>query len=247
MNEKDLFLSDVKEEETDAFAHLETTEETPEEKKDEDDPEAQPESVKDRRHRRLEEKLREEREANIALAERLKVIAETKTEAGETEGFLKSVERIYGTDSPEALTATELLKESLKGMKEEAVKTAVEQMREEMRQQQEAVKKEEETLDSMLEELEDEFNIDLTSKTAENTRKAFFTELQRLSPKDSNGSIIAYADHRAVFESLQAKAKKPENRAKDLAARSMTQSGATKDSTLVDDVSLRWLKENDMI
>lgn len=250
MNEENQFLKELEEGPT-QVDNFETPLTAPqeaiaqEEEKDEDDPENQPESVKDRRHRRLEAKLAAEREANIALNERLRLIAESKQ--SDTEDYLKNVERIYGTDSLEAQTATELLKNALKSVEDRAHQRALEDFRAEREKEKAEVSKEEESLDSMLDELEDEHGVDLTSTKAESTRKAFFTLLEKMSPKDSNGNIIAYADHNAVYEVLKEKlTKKAENPAKALAARSMTQSGSA-GTNLADNSTEQFLKENGII
>lgn len=217
------------------------------EKKIDENPELAEESVKDRRHKRLEAKLQLERESNIALSARLQAIAEAKESQEVPAEYLKSVERIYGTDSPEALAATELLKNALRGVKEEATNEALTKFRAEQKASSEAINKETKELDSMLDELEDDYNVDLTSDKAEPLRKAFFKTLERLSPKDAEGNVTHYADHRAVWEEMQTKInKRTETRAKDLSSRSMVNSNAT-DSKVQDDAALRFLKENGIV
>jgi hypothetical protein len=156
---------------------------------------------------------------------------------------LKSIEKIYGTDTPEATAATELLKSALKGVGEKATERALEKFREEQRQVNEAVKNEEKELDSMVEEIEDESG----SVLSDTQKKGFFAMLERMSPKDKDGNVIHYADHHAVWDMYQSKTVKPENRAKDLSSRSMVQSGSSKDSKLDDDATLRYLKEQGII
>ncbi len=244
-NETDQFLDGLKENDgtVDNFeANLNPEEPKPSE--EDIDPEEAPESVKDRRHRRLEAKLQAEREANIAMATRLEVLAEASKSTQSDSEYLKQVERIYGTDTPEAVAATELLKGALQGARKEAVEEALATFREEQAKVSASVLKEEQTLDSMIEELEDENGVTLTK----DQQRGFFTLLERLSPKDADGNVKEYADHHAVWEEYKSKlAKKPDNRAKDLSSRSMTQSGASGDSKLLDDSSLRFLRENDLI
>lgn len=246
MSEQEEFLKDTKpSNEKDVF-------ETPlegkvDEKVIDENPELAEDSVKDRRHRRLEARLQAERESNIALAARLSVISEAKKSEDTPSEHLKSIERIYGTDTPEALAATELLKNAFKGVKDEAIEEALGQFRKEQEEATSLVKKEEQELDTMLEEIEDEYNVDLTSDKSDSLRKAFFKNLERLSPKDSDGNVIHYADHRAVWEELQTKIqKKSETRAKDLGDRSMIRSGAS-ESKIQDDAQTRFLKENGII
>lgn len=251
MNEQDQFLKElgIKEEQGEAFGapQGETGATGP---TGGDDPEKVEEDLKNRRHRRLEAKLQAEREANIQMAAKLEAITEAKKFLSDSEPaeYLKSVERIYGTDSPEALAATELLKNALLNVKEVAKQEALDTIREERRKEAEALKKEEEKLDQMVEELEDEYGVDLTSSSSVEMRKGFFKMLEKLSPKDSDGNILNYADHHAVWEEYQSRLKKKtDNRAKDLSSRSMIQGAGVNDSKLQDDAQVRFLRENGII
>lgn len=245
MNEEQEFLKDIEQESV--FDVLDAPLVPEEKQEDPEDPEIQPDEIKNRRHKRLEAKLEAEREANIILNARLSAIAEAK-KSQDTPDYLASVEKLYGTDTPEAQTATELLKNALKSVGEDAERRAVERIREEREAEKAELKKEEAVLDTMLEELEDEYSIDLTSGKSEAMRKGFFTLLEKMSPKDSQGNVTAYADHHAVWEEYRSKiAKKPDTRAKDLAARTTIQSGASKESNLEDDSTLRYLRENNLI
>lgn len=244
MDEKNKFLEDleIKDENTDVFDKLfpkEEVVETPAEP--EEDTETK---LRNRREKRLAEKLQAERESSIRLAERLATITEAQKLKAETDDdYLKAVEKIYGTETPEAVTATELLKNALKGVGEKATERALEKFREEQRQAQEAVKNEEKQLDSMVEEIEDENNLILTDAQ----KKGFFALLEKMSPKDGNGQVIHFADPHAVWEVYQSKTPKTENRAKDLSSRSMVQSGASKESKLENDALERLLREEAII
>lgn len=238
MDEQKKFLEDLKT--SDGQADVLETPIEPETPNEEPkvEPEEVPAEIKNRRHRRLEEKLQAEREANIALNERLKAIAEAKSTS--TEGdYLKAVEKIYGTDSPEAIAATEILKGALKAVEESAYTKAISTVREEKVREQEEVKRNEERLETMVDQIEDEFNVSFTPEM----EKTFFRALQKVSPKDEEGNIVAYADHFAVWEDLQSKLKKPENKAKELASRSMVQSGQTITTNLEDKTTERALKD----
>ena len=203
-----------------------------------------------REARRAKKALQAEREANIALAARLEALSEAQKAraSAEPSEYLRQIERIYGTDSPEAKEATELLGQALENVEKRAAERALELYREEKRKEEEAVKKEEQMLDSMVEDIEDTFNVDLTSDKSAELRKGFFKMLEKMSPKDSEGNVIHYADLHAVWEEFQTKLqKKTENRAKDLSARSMVNSGVQHQSKLADDASLRFLKEHGII
>lgn len=238
MSEQDEFLKDlVPNEQTDAFNQsIEPEVETPKEEVEE---------APNRRERRTQAKLQAEREANIALAAKLEVLTESrKVREEEPSEYLKKIERIYGTNSPEAKEATDLLSEALQGVEERATDRALERLREERDNERQELVKEEKTLDSMVEDIEDETGLTLDT----NTQKAFFTLLERMSPKDEDGNVIAYADHHAVWESLQERREKvSSSRARDLASRSMTRTGSSPSTDVAIDSNERWLRDNGII
>lgn len=201
---------------------------------------------KNRTENRLRARLQAERESSIALSARLEALSEAqkfRSEATESD-YMKSVERIYGTNSPEATEATELLKKALHDVEKTATEKALEAFRSEQLNEKEELRNEEQNLDSMVEEIEDEFGITMDA----NTQKGFFTLLEKLSPKDRDGNVIEYADHHAVWEELQARRSVPtNNRAKDLASRSMTRTGASPSTGVEADSNERWLRENGII
>lgn len=197
-----------------------------------------------RRERRLQAKLTAERESSIALAARLEALTEAqKFSRDNTPEVDETISRIYGTNTPEAAEATALLQKAMQNVENRATEKALEKFREEQTKERESVAKEDRNLDSMVEEIEDEAGITLDAQT----RKGFFTLLEKLSPKDSNGEVIAYADHHAVWEELQARRQAPSNRAKDLASRSMVKTGASPSVSVEDEATMRFLKENGLI
>jgi hypothetical protein len=155
-------------------------------------------------------------------------------------------ERIYGTQTPELREATELLKTALMGVKDEAKREALEEYKRIRQEEQQAVSKAEGRLNSMLEELEDEYNVDLSSG-AHNTE--FLKLLEKMSPKDSQGNIVEYADHFAVYDIYQERMNrnKPANPAKDMAARSMVQGAGGNDTKLNSEAHERFLREQGII
>lgn len=202
------------------------------------------EEAKNRRERRLLAKLQAEREANIDLAARLQTISESKRFASETEQgeYLKAIDKIYGTDTPEAAAATELLKGALVGLREDATNRALETFRAEQRERAERDAQAERELDRMVETIEDEFNVQLTPQM----ERGFFTLLEKMSPKDDNGDIVAYADPVSVWETYSERLKKRPTAttdAKALASRGMTQSGGSSQGNLQDDAALKVLRE----
>ena len=194
-------------------------------------------SPSNRRERRKQAKLDAERESNIIIAERLRAATE---EIENLKGVKRATEenpdvdprliRIFGTGDKETELAklfTGLLSETKESAREEALK--------EIQQLEESGKAEvaqaEETIDSQLEAIEDEYGIDITSNTAQATkaRTQFLSLVERLSPKDAEGNITEFADFGTAFELYQDKfADKIDNsRNKSIASRSMTRSSSS--------------------
>jgi DNA gyrase/topoisomerase IV subunit A len=249
MSEQEKFLSELPgEQQSDPFAQFETPL-TPEEgqaseaKKEE--PQEEGEERFNRRERRLMAKLQAERESSIALAARLEALSEAQKFRSETQPseYVQQVERIYGTNSPEAKEATELLARALQGVETKATEKALEAFRAEQAKAQQAVKNEESRLETMVEEIEDQYGVTLDKAT----QKEFFQRLEKLSPKDSEGNVVAYADHHAVWEDLQSRKPSTTNRAKDIASRSMARTGAPASTKDADNAHEKWLSDNGII
>ena len=216
-----------------------------EDKPKEEDIETEPEeSVKNRRHKRLETNLASEREANIKMAARLEAMSEVNKIKEGQEDHYSELDHLYGNETPENIRAGELLKKTFRDVETRATERAVEQLREERVEEEAIVAKEETSLDTMIDDIEDENNITLTEKT----KQGFFKELEKMSPKDAEGNVTAYADPNAVWGSYIDKNKRTtDTRAKELAARSMKQNDTSNDSDLQQTVEERYLKDNDII
>lgn len=211
-----------------------------------DAPEGDEFKAKNRREKRLLEKNQQLREEAIAATARLQGIEESKKirEESEPAEYLKRVEKIYGSATPEAIEATNLLKEALQGLEESATKKAFEKLDSERSNEAKAVQEEEKNLDNILDNVEDNHGIDMSSETE---RKGFLTLLEKLSPKDQEGNIIEYADADATAELYLSRKEKTVSRAKELASRSLVRSGSSQPSKLEDDAATRFLKENGII
>lgn len=237
MNEIEKFFSELPSENkgaADVFDEKKPTEQvaevptTPEEEGEE--------PRKNRRHRRLEEQLQRERESNIALAERIKVLSEVEQYNRPTENSDIPNEWIalYG-DTPEAQKAWKMQERLLQGYTQQAKDEALREF--EARQQQviEEQQQYEALIDSHLENIEDNYNIDLTSDApkARKARREFLEMVQKLSPKSEDGTITDYADFNSTFEIYQQnlipeKDKSPEivARQKEISSRSMQRPAA---------------------
>lgn len=213
--------------ESDIFRPTEQVETQAPEKEDEDEPR------KNRRHRRLEDALQRERESNIALNERVRTLAEIAQERqGEKENMRvdERFVRLFG-DNETGKEISRHFTEILAETKAEAEENAVQRFNQQQIDAQEQQKEYESLIDDHLEELEDAYNIDLTSDAprARKTRREFLELVQSVSPKDENGTITDYADFGSTFEMYQkTREEKPDeslNRRKEIASRSMQRSG----------------------
>lgn len=190
-------------------------------------PEKDDEPRKNRRHRRLENQLAEEREARIRAEERVKALAEYGSKAPDTTVDDRLL-RMYG---PENAEAAKLHMELLNDFGKKAEERAIQRMQE---SQAEATRKQvefEKFIDDELESIEDQFDVDVTSDSpaARKARKEFLSLVQKLSPKDTNGEIANYADFHEVWDIYQSRQEAPvqdASRAKEIAARTMQKPGS---------------------
>lgn len=201
---------------------------------------------RNRRERRLMTRLEQEKQSSAFLAGKLEARTEATKAVTEEADYLKAVERIYGTDSPEAQLATDLLKKAITGARDDAESRAYERIKAERRTELKEAEDADKELDVMLDEIEEEYGVTLN----ETQERSFFQLLEKMSPKDRDGNVKEYADAYAVWEVFSEKLQKTKSsdtRAKDMSSRSMTQSGASKESNLQDDVTARFLKEQGII
>lgn len=196
-------------------AAVETPPETPEEG----------DGRKNRRHRRLEAQLNQEREARIAAEARAEALSETQQfrESSQDSDVPSKWLTIYG-DTPQSRDAWKMQKEVLA---EEAAKFKEETLNEIRQESVRATQEQqqfESFIDKELESIEDSYNVDLTSNApaARKARKELLEAVERFSPKDEFGNVKDYADFDGVFQNMHT-APQP-SRNKELASRSMTRS-----------------------
>lgn len=194
-----------------------------------------------RRERRENKQLQWEREARIKAEARLEALSEVQKFSQET-GVDERLARLYGTDNKEAIALHQAMREDDRRIAKEE---AVAEMEAKAKQQADEVRQNEGYLDSKFEEIEDEHNVDLTSNSpaARKNRNDLIAMIQKLSPKDEDGNITAYADIEGAWEQVQAqKEKKDTTRNKDIASRGMTSSGTADTTKLAEDATRAWLK-----
>ncbi len=234
-NQVDEFFAQLPTEDKESVADIfdekkpETAPETQPEPKDDIDPEKAHESVKDRRHRRLEQRLQSEREANIALNERVKTLSEMEKFSQEhSDQIHPDIAKMFDSSDvgkENAMRLSKVIYETQQKAKEDALREMEERQDSAVKEQKEY----ENLIDNELESLEDQYNVDLTSDSpkARKMRREFLELVQELSPKDQNGDITGYADFGSAFNVYQKTVteEKPDNtRRQEIAGRSMKRS-----------------------
>jgi hypothetical protein len=134
--------------------------------------------------------------------------------------------RLIGNDTPEKLSMIKEARARDARLLDQAEERSFARLTKSQQEAIEADNLEEETLDNALEEIEEGFNVDLTSNTpvARKTRIDFMKFVERIAPKDRNGNVTDYPDMQAAFETFQSTRQTQPSRAKDLASRSMNRS-----------------------
>jgi hypothetical protein len=188
------------------------------------------ERKKNRRERRREDREKSKDDMLVALNDRIIELSKPKNSDKE---FKPSSEvpsewiALYG-DTPEARKAWDVNLVLLNRAKQEAKEEAISEFKNEQESAAKEQKKFESFIDNSLEDLEDDFGVDLTSDApaARKARREFLEMIQDLSPKDDAGTIIGYADFEKTFKLYQDSRKQDKNsstdKRKELAARSMT-------------------------
>jgi len=202
----------------------------PEEQKPENKVEDE-DSPRNRREKRLMAKLQAEKEANIALNERLRIQSELKEKAQVETSADPDLVRLFG-DTPEGKLAQELFTKKFQQTEERAYTRAMEEYRSEQERASQIAEENSREIDDGFADIEDKFNVDLSGETKESAslRNGFIDFLTDMSPKDKNGEIIEYADFERTFDvyrKLNEKGKPREvsDRQKALADRSMASGG----------------------
>lgn len=184
---------------------------------------------KNRRHRRLEQQLQEEREKRLIAEAKAEGRAEVTRNLPASSELPEKWIRMYG-DSPESRQAWALQKEMLDDVAKSTRESTIQEIEDRRKREAEEAAANERFITGELENIEDTFNVDLTSDSpaARKMRREFLQKIEKLSPKDENGSITGFADFEAAWEDYASsrKEEKPDNsRNKELAGRSMTRSG----------------------
>lgn len=208
-----------------------------------------PESVKNRRHRRLEQQLQREREEKIQLKAELDARAKYETRPDHSQSIDNRYIEMYG-DTEEGRRAAKIHASLIEDSQKQAEDRAYARFQQEVTATKAEEQRQIQLLDDVAVRLEDEHGIDLTSNApaARKANRDYFSLLEKMSPKDSQGNVSEFADFEAVFEIFQTQRAKPENtRQKDIADRSMVKSGPVSLAKVETDESEAWLRRNGII
>jgi hypothetical protein len=175
-----------------------------------------------------------DREIKKALNER---ISDRPTE---TERFTREVvkdedpltdvlTRVIGNDTPEKVSAIKDFKRALDSRDERVRAEALREIDSRVDEEREAEIDAQNELIQGFEDIEETFNVDITSNTpqAKTIRGEFVDFIKRVAPKDEDGQVTEYPDLEQTFQLFQdmKKVNQAPNRAKELASRSMNRGG----------------------
>jgi hypothetical protein len=220
-SELDEFLGDLKEDNNDPFNEEKAETEGKTEVEEKEKEEKPLPLHKDPKVQRYIEKQIEKRMTGMGKVEK-EFVKETKSE--EDDYYV----RLIGNDTPEKVA---MVKEA-KAREERQLQLAEERAFNRLtKQQQEAVQAEkqaDEELENALDEIEEKFDIDITSNepVAKKMRVDFLKFVERIAPKNKDGEISEYPDMLEAYDTFKEMKKAPSSasKAKDISSRSMGRS-----------------------
>lgn len=136
--------------------------------------------------------------------------------------------RLIGNDTPEKVQMVKEFKNILEKGTQRAKAEALAEIEARERAEIEADKQAEEELENAFDNIEETYDVDLTSDNplAVKTRQEFVSFVERIAPKDRNGNVVDYPDMTSAWETFSEmkKATSTPSRAKELASRGMARS-----------------------
>lgn len=138
--------------------------------------------------------------------------------------------RVIGNDTPEKVQAVKDLKKYLDGVEERGAQRALKELEQRSLAEQREDREAENELTQGFESVEEQFGVDLTSNTptAKKFRSDFVDFITRVAPKDEYGQVTDYPDFQETFQlfrDINKPVAQSNNRAKELASRSIQRSG----------------------
>lgn len=177
-----------------------------------------------------------EKEIEKALGNKTQTVEKNQEVVpSDVKDVIEAFTAIIGNDTPEKVRALEKLEKTLQGSDERASTKAIErfqqQVKEQEQQQTQAEKAAQDELDTYFDEIEETYNVDLSSNSAsaKQMRSQFIDYVRKIAPKDEKGEVKAFPDMMASFEDFQERQKRTiqPTRAKELASRGLTRSSDT--------------------
>lgn len=153
-------------------------------------------------------------------------------EAGaEPDEVVEALTGLIGNDTPEKKRVLAAMSKAFKTVEERGAERALKHLEDQQHREVADERKADNELSQGFEDIEEEFDVDLTSNTtaARRTRNDFIDFIQRVAPKDENGQVTDFPDFAEAFSVFQDTQKSPEksktvNRAKELSSKSMGRS-----------------------
>lgn len=180
---------------------------------------------KDPKLQRYIEKELDKRLASIKPTETERFTRETSS--NEADNLTDILTRIIGNDTPERIAAVKDFRKELSTLEERGAQRALQEIQQLSQEDQRAEQEAQEELAQAFDDIEENFDVDLTSNSANarKTRNDFIDFVKRVSPKDRDGEVIDYPDFQETF-ALFKETQKPQSndRAKALASRSLSRS-----------------------
>lgn len=172
-----------------------------------------------------------DRQVEKALKERPSAEQQFRKDVVEDINLPPSFIKLVGNDTDEKKQVLKDLSDYFGSLKGEARKEFLAEMEQQQRQQVEQDRQAQEELDSSFEEIEETYNVDLSSNTATagKMRSDFIDYIRKIAPKNQDGEVTAFPDLMGAFEDFQERSKRvvQPSRAKELASRGLTRSNDT--------------------
>lgn len=154
-----------------------------------------------------------------------------KESGADEDEVVEALTGLIGNDTPEKKRVLAAMSKAFKTAEEKGAERAMRQIEERQQQSVQADRQADEELSQGFEDIEEEFDVDLTSNTssARRTRNEFIDFIQRVAPKDEHGQVTEFPDFSEAFSVFQDTQKSQEksktvNRAKELSSKSMGRS-----------------------
>lgn len=139
--------------------------------------------------------------------------------------------KLIGNDTAEKVEVLKDMSKYFGTLKGEAKQEFLKEMQEQQEKATAADRKAQEDLDNYFEEIEETYDVDLSSKSAsaKKMRSDFVDFVRKIAPKNEEGEVTGFPDLVASFEEFQERNKRSSqpSRAKELASRGLTRSTET--------------------